>query len=133
MTLHHIDPIEVEKLASYGCRTEEIADFFNCSHTTLNKRFQDALDRGRAGIKIKLRRWQLEAAEKGNPAILIWLGKQMLGQVDQMKLDITKVPDSEFMIEVQRRLKNEQEQLAAPPQPIDIVCEKQPAEAGIST
>lgn len=33
--------------------------------------------------KIQLRGWQWKAAEKGNATLLIWLGKQYLGQSDQ--------------------------------------------------
>jgi hypothetical protein len=40
--------------------------------------------KGRSQGKIRLRQLQLKAAEKGSAAILIWLGKQMLGQTDQI-------------------------------------------------
>jgi len=36
---------------------------------------------------MSLRRWQLEAARKGNASLLIWLGKQMLGQKDTIEID----------------------------------------------
>jgi hypothetical protein len=35
--------------------------------------------------KISLRQWQWKAAEKGNVSMLIWLGKQYLGQTDKAK------------------------------------------------
>ena len=33
--------------------------------------------------KTSLRRWQYEAAKRGNASLLIWLGKQYLGQKDR--------------------------------------------------
>lgn len=49
-----------------------------------------------AGGKRSLRRWQMQAAEKGNTAILIFLGKQYLGQKDN--------PDESDNTEVLERL-----------------------------
>jgi len=100
-----INPDEVRKLAELGCRTEEIADFFGCSHDTINKRFASELVKGRAKIAITLRRSQIQLAMKGNATLLIWLGKQMLGQVERTQIDITKIDDNTFMQEAQRRLK----------------------------
>lgn len=77
-----IDPGEVYKLAQWGCKTEEIASWFGVSRDTIERRFAAELTKGRLLVKQSLRRWQLEAAKKGNVAMLIWLGKQMLGQTD---------------------------------------------------
>lgn len=38
------------------------------------------IDKGRSELRLKLRRWQLRAAERGSVAMLIFLGKAMLGQ-----------------------------------------------------
>ena len=81
-----IDKDQVYKLAKLGAKTVEIADFFNCSVDTIDRRFADELRKGRADLKISLRRWQLEYAQKGNASLLIWLGKQMLDQVDSVEL-----------------------------------------------
>lgn len=82
----NIDPVEVGKLASMGCTTSEIASFFDCSEDTIERRFAGELHKGREKGKIKLRRLQLQAAEKGNVVMLIWLGKQMLGQKDKQEI-----------------------------------------------
>jgi hypothetical protein len=37
------------------------------------------------GMKLKLSGKQYETAMKGNPAMLIWLGKQWLGQSDKVE------------------------------------------------
>lgn len=83
-----IDPEQVEKLASLGCKNSEIADFFGCSPETIERRFAPELTKGRAQVRISLRRWQLEAARKGNATLLVWLGKQMLGQRDKSEEEL---------------------------------------------
>lgn len=79
-----IDPKEVERFASWGCKNNEIAILLNCSADTIANRFSAELQKGRENLKMSLRRWQLEAAKKGNVTMLIWLGKQMLGQTDKI-------------------------------------------------
>ena len=75
-----IDPKIVEAMAQAGAPNVEIADFLGCSVDTLTRRFADLLTKSRAGRKVRLRRLQWTAAEAGNPALLIWLGKQELAQ-----------------------------------------------------
>jgi len=98
-----IDPEEVLKLSQLGCKNDEIADFFGCSAQTIETRFQPELDKGRSELKISLRRLQIQAAEKGNVVMMIWLGKQLLGQIDRTQVDITKIPDEVFLEEAKRR------------------------------
>src|SRR5690606_8397761 len=80
-----IDPEQVRALAGIGCTHEEIAAVLKCSPDTLTRRFADALKEGKQHAKASLRRMQWEAAKKGNVTMMIWLGKQMLGQRDQME------------------------------------------------
>lgn len=102
--LLEIDPIEVTKLAQLGCKTEEIADFLGCSVDTLDRRFAAELHKGRADLKMTLRRMQIQAAQKGNVVMMIWLGKQLLGQMERSQIDIAKIPDDIFLEEARRRL-----------------------------
>lgn len=81
-----IDEKLVELMASWGCKTEEIAAHFKCSVDTIDRRFAELLAKGRADLRTSLRQWQLAAAKKGNPALLIWLGKQMLDQKDRQEI-----------------------------------------------
>ncbi len=85
-----IDPKEVYKLASYGCTNAEIADFCECSKDTIERRFAAELIKGRATCKIRLRSLQWKSAENGNAAMLIWLGKQELGQSDSIAIAQSK-------------------------------------------
>jgi hypothetical protein len=80
---YKIDHDLVFKLASIHCSYEEIADVVDTSVPTLKKRFSKIIDKGRAEGKKSLRRAQFEAAvEKKDVRMLIWLGKQLLGQTD---------------------------------------------------
>lgn len=71
---------QVVKLAAIGCSAEEIGVYFGVSRQTICARFGRALGKGRALRKRLLRQRQTEVALAGNPAMLIFLGKQELGQ-----------------------------------------------------
>ena len=93
-----VDPANIEKLAALYCTTEEIAGFCGISVATLYRRFQDPVFRdayisGRAKGAVSLRRHQWKLAVAGNPQMLIWLGKQMLGQKDRNHVDVDFVGD----------------------------------------
>lgn len=83
-----IDPIEVEKLAGFGCSINEIAAFFDCSRDTIEGRFSAIIQKGREQGKTRLRKLQWKSAENGNVVMQIWLGKQILDQADKSE-DIT--------------------------------------------
>lgn len=86
----------IDKLAESFCNCDEIVEALNaagtkCSYDTVerrvkkakNKTFAEYVKQKREGVaKPKLRKAQLEAAYKGNPTLLIWLGKQYLRQSD---------------------------------------------------
>lgn len=84
-----VDAAEVEKLAGLNCSTEEIGSFFNVSADTIQRRFAAALKRGRALVNTSLKRKQYALAMDGNVTLLIWLGKQYLGQADKSESTIT--------------------------------------------
>lgn len=86
-----IDPVKVKELAQLGATVKEIAHFLRCSDTTINNRFQAELDEGRAALKVSIRRAQIRVAiEKESPVLLIWLGKQMLGQKETQDINFTE-------------------------------------------
>ena len=94
---YDIDTNEVEKLAGYGCTNIEIADFFVCSSDLIEKSYSEFLRKGRANLKKRLRKAQLDTALSGNSTMLIWLGKQMLGQVDKQEIEhIRPIDEIEF-------------------------------------
>lgn len=85
--LHPIDAKQVEELAKIHCTNAEIAAVLGCAESTLTERFSEDLEKWRAVGKKSLRRLQWDLAETGNPTMLIWLGKNQLGQTD--KTDLT--------------------------------------------
>ena len=75
-----IDPKEVEKLAALGMKNSEIADWFGIDDSTLNYNFKQNLTKGRLQLNQSLRQAQIRLAMSGNATMLIWLGKNILGQ-----------------------------------------------------
>ena len=81
---------KVEQLASFGCTNTEIASFFGCDVSLITKTYSQFLTKGRDKGKIRLRQLQWKSAEKGNTAMLIWLGKQILNQTDKSEVELVK-------------------------------------------
>jgi hypothetical protein len=75
-----IPPEEITKLARLGCSIEEMSDWFQVPRETIKYNFSDLIAKGRSETKQSLRRAQIALALKGNATMLIWLGKNMLGQ-----------------------------------------------------
>ena len=82
-----IDYETVEKLANIQCTQEEIASFLGISTRTLQRdeKFIELFNRGRENGKMSLRRIQWKHAEK-SATMAIWLGKQYLGQKDNIEV-----------------------------------------------
>ena len=82
-----IDYVTVEKLANIQCTQEEIASFLGISSRTLlrDEKFKELFAKGRENGKMSLRRIQWKHAEK-SATMAIWLGKQYLGQKDNIEV-----------------------------------------------
>lgn len=91
-----IDWEAIGKLAHIQCTQEEIAHFCGCDVRTLDVRcpketglkLSEYIKKHAQGGKMSLRRWQWRVAEneaqgRGKCTMLIFLGKQYLGQSDQ--------------------------------------------------
>ena len=81
----YIKPDQVAALARIGCTQEEIAAVLKCTPRTLRNRFKEEIRSGMDEMRASIRRWQYMKAKDGNVAMLIWLGKQYLGQKDRME------------------------------------------------
>ena len=83
-----IDYDMVEKLAGIQCTQQEIASFLGCSVDTLQRdeTFCGIYKKGMDSGKMSLRRMQYKLAEK-NTAMAIFLGKQYLGQKDNVEVE----------------------------------------------
>ena len=77
-----IDPKEVEKLAAIGMKNSEIAEYLDIDDSTLGYNFKQELAKGRHNLKVSLRKAQISVALGGSVPMLIWLGKNILGQSD---------------------------------------------------
>jgi predicted nucleic-acid-binding Zn-ribbon protein len=90
----------VKSLCKIHCTGEEIADVLDVHYDTLNNRcnedydcnFSDYYKKASSGGKMSLRRKQYETAMSGNVPMLIWLGKNILGQKDHVENEITDLP-----------------------------------------
>ena len=90
---YNLDTKQIEQLASFGCTDTEMEAFFDIPRTTLVRNYGQYITKGRESGKIRLRQYQWASAKKGNVAMLIWLGKQLLGQSDKQDITLNELPD----------------------------------------
>jgi len=97
----------VDELLEKGCTGVEIAGFFGIHEDTLYKRIAKEFNIGfsayaqqkRAKGDVLLRKVQFEVAVNDKDrGMLIWLGKQRLGQREPEKLDIAELAGSTINI-----------------------------------
>lgn len=77
-----VDEAMVRRLAQINCTEIEIAYAVGISQSSLSKRFKHVIAEERNAGKISLRRSQWKKALEGNTTMLVWLGKNELGQSD---------------------------------------------------
>jgi hypothetical protein len=88
-----IDLGVLERGASIGCTMHELKALSGTPHSTFFKHLAEdpevkaAIERGAELGRATLRRaqWQAAVSDK-NPTMLVWLGKQLLGQQDSLTL-----------------------------------------------
>lgn len=99
----NIDWKEFDKLCAIHCTLAEIADFFDCSEDTIERRvledkkinFAEYYKKKTSGGKRALRRVQLEKALNGNTTMMIWMGKQLLGQTEKQETYLSNNKEGE--------------------------------------
>lgn len=84
-----LDRDQIIRMAACMCTVEEIAYVMGCSKDTIERNYMDALEEGRAKGRASLRRKQYEVAMTGDKSMLIWLGKQLLGQSEKLDSNVT--------------------------------------------
>ena len=77
-----IDREEIWKLAKIGCTLREMAFMTGLHEETIKKHYAKEIEHGQSTGKRALRRKQMEKAMEGSDRMLVWLGKQYLGQKD---------------------------------------------------
>lgn len=80
---------QLKALAAMHCTVPEMAAFLGISRQTLERNYTEVMDAGREVGKVSLRRAQYRAALNGNVTMMIWLGKQMLGQAEKIAQEIS--------------------------------------------
>ena len=90
----------IQIMAMKGLIQEDIAAVLGCSADTIYRNYAGAFAIGRQKCMSSLRRKQFEMAMKGDRTMLVWLGKNLLGQKDRHEL--TGKDDSPLMPEVDR-------------------------------
>jgi len=97
-----VDVKTAEKLALIQCTDIEMALCLGVSVDTLTRRkqedaqFAEIIERGRANGRMSLRRRQFEKAMAGSDTMLVWLGKNLLGQRD--KHEFSGDPDNPLTV-----------------------------------
>ena len=95
----------VDGLCAIQCTGEEISSVLNINYDTLNRAckrvhgvsFTDYYKQKSQSGKVALRRAQFRlAVEDGNPTMMIWLGKQHLGQRDKSDVENTHGVTDQF-------------------------------------
>jgi len=83
---------QVLELARLHSTDKEMADFFEVPLSTFTDNFRDIIKKGRIETKQRLRKAQLKMALNGDRTMLIWLGKNILGQSENpLQVDDSQV------------------------------------------
>ena len=87
----------LNSILAYGASLTDCSDFLDVSEDTIQRNIKKKCDikfseyrlRKMSKIRLTLLQKQYNIAKEGNVTMLIWLGKQMLGQADKQKIDET--------------------------------------------
>jgi hypothetical protein len=98
--LAQIDWDQVDKMCAIHCTGEEQAAILGVSYDTLNRAcqrehecsFAEYFKKKASHGRMSLRRKQYTAAMDGNTTMLVWLGKNWLGQSDQPEVEAQDLP-----------------------------------------
>ena len=87
-----LDESLIERFIGRGYTVEYVADYFDVNPDTLYANYSESLRKGRVFRNSCLQAKQLQTAMKGDRTMLIWLGKQWLGQKDQIETTEKREP-----------------------------------------
>lgn len=73
---------QVFRMAQVGASDRDIAYILGLPFGELVQNYRNELDTGRAHLRARLNAKQTELALQGSERMLVWLGKQLLGQRD---------------------------------------------------
>ena len=110
-----IDFEKVDALCAVFCNCKEIVSVLNsfdinCSYDTVERRVKEQFgvtfaeyveQKQMAFAKPKLRKAQFDCALGGNATMLIWLGKQYLGQTEKQEINFTGDMSAEISAKIE--------------------------------
>jgi len=78
---------QIKLFGQFKATFETMAEWYGCSTQTITRKmkeeeFSQAYKKGFSVTKMKISEAQIKYALQGNPTLLIWVGKQYLGQRD---------------------------------------------------
>jgi hypothetical protein len=89
----------LKALAAIGCTVPEMAQVMGVSKRTLERSYLEKIEAGRLERNVSLRRKQYQLAMQGDKTMLIWLGKQLLGQGEKSKSQPPELTDGHKLID----------------------------------
>lgn len=98
--LSDADFVKMTEMAKICCTQDEICGIYGISEDTLDRRlkergfdnFADFYKKHAGQGKTSLRRLQWNAAKDGSVPMMIWLGKNWLGQTDKQESEERELP-----------------------------------------
>jgi hypothetical protein len=96
-TTLELDVRQIRELGKIHCTNQEVARVMGCSYSLIRSKYLDVIEEGREQGKASLRHAQYKRAMEGNPTMLIWLGKHLLGQRDEIRLSTVEPEAREFL------------------------------------
>ena len=84
-----IDIEELEKLAAMQCTLEEIANWFDVSIDTIERRFAVLIKKGRSKGRMSMKRALFEKMQRGDLGAMVWWGKNFAGMSDKQEIKQT--------------------------------------------
>lgn len=90
---------DIADLASEAAPVKEICRAIGCAESTFykNEKAMEAFHAGQNDMRISLRHWQFLQAKAGNTTMLIWLGRNLLGQKEQPTVAAADSPEDDAL------------------------------------
>lgn len=100
-----IDWKMLDGLLQFGARLVDCSELMQCSDETIQRRIRDKYDitfteyrnRKLSKTRLRLAQKQFDLAMEGNTTMLVWLGKNLLGQTD-IPLELETKEDNKLQL-----------------------------------
>lgn len=89
---------QIKALARCHCPDSEIAAFMHVGENTIKRHFGPLIKEERESGRASIRAKQFKLAMAGDKTMLVWLGKQLLGQKDKNEIQQDNTGKTEVII-----------------------------------